>query len=147
MFKIPIWAAWANSVEAAPGAVAGDSASVAAVGRVFVPIAEFVAGVSALSAASAAYWEHFVVPASDVPDLASAEVSGVLFPVGRRAFLAVSGISGPSSGPRCWEQGGVCGREARSDEQRCCWDAQRCSLTGEGGCNFLPLGRAPLRDR
>ena len=75
---------WAN-----PGGVEVPDAfaSSAAVGCVFAPTAEFLAGVSSPSAAtSPAYCQNFVAAVSGVLDPASAEVSDVLFAVERIAF-------------------------------------------------------------
>jgi hypothetical protein len=98
---------WAN-----PGGVEVPDAfaSSAAVGCVFAPTAEFVAGVSSPSAATPpAHSQNFVAAVSGVLDPASAEVSGVLFAVERIVFPAVADIFGQALGFLCWLVQGGCG--------------------------------------
>ena len=79
----------------------GAPASAAAAVRVFVAVAESVAGASAPIAASGPR-RPFVSPGSDAPYLAVAGDSAVPCPAAQPTFAALSGISDPASDSPCW---------------------------------------------
>lgn len=135
----------------APGAAVGEpSFAAAVVGRVFVPFAEFLVGVSVpTAAASAAFSQHpaAAAPVSDVLDLVSVEVSGVPLAAVRRASAVVAGIAGPAFGFLYWEPLGAGAEEHRSDGLDSYLRRALGSLIEEADCSSLPPWQEPLRVR